>query len=213
MKTQPRAKTRLYVEELEGRLVLSSTLQSAIVPSLFEAAHATSASVSTTSTNWSGYAAETNLNAPASGSVSAVTGTWTVPTVTGSGTAYSSVWVGIDGYSSSTVEQLGTEQDVVNGQAQYYAWYEMYPSNSVNITTLTVQPGNTISASVTYASGKFALQLTDTTTGKSFSISESMSGRAILRGVDRGSTVIGIRRIAAGQFRHGDFYRRLGDDQ
>ena len=77
------------------------------------------------SSNWSGYAAETNLNDPASGAVTAVSGSWVVPKVTptsNSSTAYSSVWVGIDGYSSSTVEQIGTDSDVVNGQVQYYAW-------------------------------------------------------------------------------------------
>ena len=51
-----------------------------------------------------------------------------MPTVSGSGPTYSSVWVGIDGYSSNTVEQIGTEQDVsANGKTSYYAWYEMYP--------------------------------------------------------------------------------------
>src|SRR5271166_4368093 len=73
------------------------------------------------STNWSGYGAATNLSAPATGSVTAVSGSWVVPTVTGSrrGTVYSAAWVGIDGLSDSTVEQLGTEQDVSNGTAHY----------------------------------------------------------------------------------------------
>ena len=50
--------------------------------------------------------------------MTAVSGSWIVPTVTGpsSGTTDSSVWVGIDGYGNSTVEQVGTEEDVVNGQ-------------------------------------------------------------------------------------------------
>ena len=36
------------------------------------------------STNWSGYGDATNLSAPATGSVTAVSGSWVVPTVTGS---------------------------------------------------------------------------------------------------------------------------------
>ena len=73
-----------------------------------------------TSSNWSGYAVATNLSNPQANSVSAVSGSWIVPTVTGSsrGTTYSAVWVGIDGYSDSTVEQIGTEEDVVNGSAR-----------------------------------------------------------------------------------------------
>jgi hypothetical protein len=52
------------------------------------------------STNWSGFA----VTAP-TGSVSNVEGSWIVPAVSRSrGSTYSSYWVGIDGYSSSTVE-------------------------------------------------------------------------------------------------------------
>jgi len=132
----------------------------------------TGVTTTTTSSNWSGYAAETNLNNPSSGSVTAVSGTWVVPTVTGSGsgTEYSSVWVGIDGYSSSSVEQLGTEEDVVGGKAQYSAWYEMYPNYPVTIN-MTVHPGDTVSASVTYVSGQFVLSITDGS--QKFSIDQS----------------------------------------
>ena len=110
---------------------------------------------------------EINLNSPQNGAVSAVSGTWKVPTVTGSGTTYSSVWVGIDGYGSSTVEQLGTEQDVVNGKAEYSVWYEMYPAWSIDINSMSIAPGDAISASVTYFAtgthaGQFQLSITDT---------------------------------------------------
>ena len=106
------------------------------------------------STNWSGYAAETNLITPASNAVTSVSGSWTVPKVTGKTSEYSSVWVGIDGYSSNSVEQLGTEQDTSrSGATTYYAWWEMYPNPSVQITSMTISPGDSISASVTYSSG------------------------------------------------------------
>ncbi len=136
----------------------------------------------TTSSNWSGYAAETNLNQPQSGSVSAVTGSWNVPAVTGSGTAYSAVWVGIDGYQSSSVEQIGTESDVVGGHAEYSVWYEMYPAGSMTIKTMSVSPGDSISASVQYLtsgtnSGKFELTITDTSQkNDSFTTYQSASG-------------------------------------
>ena len=142
---------------------------------------------STTSSNWSGYAAETNLTSAASGSVTAVSGTWNVPKATAgssTSTAYSSVWVGIDGYSSSSVEQIGTDSDVVNGQAQYYAWYEMYPSASVNITSLSISAGDTINASVTYLTsgthaGQFQLTITDASkTNDTFTIYETASSLA-----------------------------------
>ena len=83
--------------------------------------------LATVSLNWSGYAAETSFSSPKAASVAAVSGSWTVPAVSGAGTAFSSVWVGIDGYSSGTVEQIGTEQDLSRGTPVYTAWYEMYP--------------------------------------------------------------------------------------
>ncbi len=173
MKTWRRSRVRLSVEVLESRTVLSSLTgaQVPVVPSLFDSAAQVSRSVATSSSNWSGYAAETNLASPASNAVSAVSGSWIVPAVTGKGTAYSAVWVGIDGYSSSTVEQIGTDSDIVNGKATYYAWYEMYPNASIDIVSLTVNPGDTISASVTYVAStkSFDLSITDVTTGKSYS--------------------------------------------
>src|SRR5438874_2260156 len=77
-----------------------------------------------TSTNWSGYAVQTNLQSPQRDAVTDVKGQWQVPQVScGAGNTYSSVWVGIDGYSDGTVEQTGTEQDCSGGQAKYSAWY------------------------------------------------------------------------------------------
>jgi hypothetical protein len=159
-KRQTRPRTCLLVEELETRALLST------LP-IWQTAQ---------STNWSGYGAETNLAKPAANAVTMVSGSWTVPTVTGRATAYSSVWVGIDGYSSSSnsVEQLGTEQDTSSsGKATYYAWWEMYPNPSVRIAGLKISPGDAISASVTYDSGAFTLQITDNTTKHSFTTTQS----------------------------------------
>ena len=73
------------------------------------------------STNWSGYAATT-------GTYTSVSASWTQPAGTCSrGDQYAAFWVGLDGYSSSSVEQTGSEVDCVGWTAQYYAWYEMYP--------------------------------------------------------------------------------------
>ncbi len=134
-----------------------------------------------TSSNWSGYAAATSLTNPQTDSVTAVSGTWKQPTAVANGatTAYASVWVGIDGFSSNSVEQIGTDSDIVNGKATYYAWYEMYPSDSVNIDSMTISAGDSISASVQYLSsgahsGQFELTITDTSRASdSFTIYEA----------------------------------------
>ncbi len=124
-----------------------------------------------TSSNWSGYAAFGGA-----GSFTSVTGSWTQPSVVCTATkTYSSYWVGLDGYNDSTVEQLGTEGDCVNGIPRYYAWFEMYPHPS-NLVGLTVTPSHIYSASVTSAGrGTFALRLTDVTTGTSFSTLQKLN--------------------------------------
>ncbi len=168
------------VEVLEGRLLPSA---GSILPGIAAAPvrGRIGPPTTTTSGNWSGYAVETDFSNPQTGSVSAVGGEWVVPAVTGTRTAYSAAWVGIDGYSSSTVEQLGTEQDVIRGTPVYYAWYEMYPAASVTITTMPVHPGDVMSAEVSYstASGQFTLQMSDTPadggTPTSFSINKSLT--------------------------------------
>jgi hypothetical protein len=137
--------------------------------------------VSTTSSNWGGYAIQSCLTDPSKDVATHVAGTWVEPTVKckSGQTAYAAFWVGIDGYSSSSVEQLGTDSDCNSGSPSYYAWYEMYPAAPVNFK-LTISPGNKITASVSYSSssGKFTLSIKDVTTGKSASISKSAKSAA-----------------------------------
>jgi hypothetical protein len=126
----------------------------------------------TTSTNWSGYAA-------ASGTFTSVSSSWVEPTgKCSSGAQYSSFWVGLDGYNSSSVEQTGSEVDCSGSTPQYYSWYEMYPAYPVNFTN-TVRPGDHFTGSVTYAgSNTFTLKLADTTQGWSHTVSKKLSGAA-----------------------------------
>ncbi len=125
-----------------------------------------------TSLNWSGYAALTSLTNPRIMSVSMVSGTWNVPQITSSPTnAYSSAWVGMDGYASNTVEQIGTEHDWYQGRAQYYAWFEMYPQYAYELVGFPVRPGDSISAQVNYLGNNvFRLAITNQTEHVSFTI-------------------------------------------
>jgi hypothetical protein len=114
-----------------------------------------------TSANWSGYAAQSTGGSGVAGSVTDVQGSWIVPTVTGKKrtTTYSSCWVGIDGYSDGTVEQLGTESDWTSRGQQNYAWFEMYPAGGYKINGFPVVAGDKISAEVAYL-GNNVYQLT-----------------------------------------------------
>jgi hypothetical protein len=107
------------------------------------------------SLNWSGYASYGTQ-------FSDVKGSWTQPTAncTTNKSTYSSFWVGIDGYNSGTVEQLGTEADCSHGRPSYYAWWEIYPQPSNTIPGFTVTPGQTYTAEVKYnGNNSFTLTL------------------------------------------------------
>jgi Peptidase A4 family len=123
------------------------------------------------STNWSGYAAT-----GANGAFSSVSASWTEPTATctssgggrhgrGGSDSYAAFWVGLDGYSSDSVEQTGTDSDCDGTTPDYYGWYEMYPADPVYYTN-TVKPGDSISASVTFSGTEtYTLVLQDSTEG------------------------------------------------
>jgi hypothetical protein len=124
-----------------------------------------------TSSNWSGYAAYGS-----SGKFTSVTSTWKQPSVTcGALNTYSSYWVGLDGYNTASVEQLGTEADCSGGSPTYYAWYEMYPHPGYYVRSVTVVPGHFYTAKVVYAgSGSYNLSLVDNTTGATFSTKQKL---------------------------------------
>ncbi len=124
------------------------------------------------STNWSGYAATGRTY----GSVSA---SWTEPTGhCSSGNQYSSFWVGLDGFNSSTVEQTGSEVDCSGATPRYYSWYEMFPAFPVNFSN-TVRPGDHFNGSVTFSgTSTFTLVLADTTQGWSHTITATLAGAA-----------------------------------
>ena len=125
---------------------------------------------STTSTNWSGYAAH-------GGTYTTVSATWVQPTGScTSATRYSSFWVGLDGYTSNSVEQTGTDTDCSGGRPVYYGWYEMYPNPSFSFGS-TINAGDTISASVTFSgTSSYTLKLSDVTRGWTSTTTKSLSG-------------------------------------
>jgi hypothetical protein len=124
-----------------------------------------------TSTNWSGYAVTGT-------SFTSAQGSWIVPTATcKSGDQDASFWVGIDGYTSSTVEQLGTNSNCEGATPVYQAWYEFCCIEAeIIIPGLTISPGDKIVAEVTYSGTEFTLTIKDETTGKAFRKTGTISG-------------------------------------
>jgi hypothetical protein len=126
------------------------------------------------SSNWSGYA-------DTGSSFSKVTGSWTEPKGTCSSRTESlaAFWVGIDGYSSDSVEQDGTLIECYRGTAYNYTWWEMYPTNDIQVVGETLAPGDKISASVVRSGTSYTLTVTDSThTADSFTTTQTCSGCA-----------------------------------
>jgi hypothetical protein len=118
----------------------------------------------TTSSNWSGYAAYGTT-------FSDVKGNWVQPAVDCSGLAHNQVslaafWVGLDGYVSNTVEQTGTEADCVGTTPVRYAWYEFYPANTVVLDASRYPVGVNDALHAEVSSTTLTLQ--DTTAGWTF---------------------------------------------
>ena len=103
------------------------------------------ASALTYSYNWSGYAAGTGAEV-----FKSVSSTYVQPAVTCpvSG-AFTVFWVGLDGLFDGTVEQDGTAAYCDGSTPEYFAWWEMYPTNAIQ-PTIPISAGDAIRASVKY---------------------------------------------------------------
>jgi len=124
------------------------------------------------STNWSGYAATGST-------YTSVATTFTEPAVKcSSGDQYSSFWVGLDGYSSSSVEQTGTEADCDGKTAEYSAWYELYPADPVTYSNV-VKPGDVITETVTFSgTDTYTMTIKDATEGWTKTTTKNSKGHA-----------------------------------
>ena len=132
-----------------------------------------------TSSNWAGYAVTGSR-------YTSVSASWVQPAVNCSvtPTGWSSFWVGLDGDTTSTVEQTGSEADCSSGKAVYSAWYEMYPKFPTNYSN-PVRANDHFTASVTTdGRGNFVLTLSDTSQGW------SRTAKAKLRSAKLGSAEV-----------------------
>jgi len=125
------------------------------------------------STDWAGYVVVSDYVNPQP-TIAGVSGSWVVPTVTAfSNDRFSAAWIGIGGQVDfdTTLIQVGTEHDSVDGEAVYSAWYELLPNLSVNIASMTINPGDRIAASITLTdsiANKWSVEMIDITTHNRF---------------------------------------------
>jgi hypothetical protein len=118
------------------------------------------------SPHWSGYVDQ------GGGNYTEVQSTYIQPTVACTvANSWTTFWVGMDGWSNGSVEQSGTMAYCTSaGRApQYYAWWEMYPSNAIQYMTIAIHPGDKIHAQVNYSAGQYNLGVSDLSDGQSYS--------------------------------------------
>ncbi len=116
--------------------------------------------------NWSGSVAQ-------GGKYRSISAWWTQPSVKRAFADHlAAFWVGLDGYYSKTVEQVGTAAEAVNGHTYYAAWWQMCPSNAMQFFSNPVRPGDHLKGTVTYRHGRYVLKITDTTRGWTRSVTE-----------------------------------------
>jgi hypothetical protein len=85
--------------------------------------------------------------------------------------------VGIDGFNNSSLIQTGTESDYYSGSAHYDAWWEILPAAETVIPSITVHPGDTMSATITKGSGSsWTITIRDASSGTSFSTVQTYTG-------------------------------------
>jgi len=168
------------------------------------------------STGWAGYVITSDLENP---KVIGINASWTVPRIgVSSSDAFSSAWIGIGGYSDKTLIQTGTEHDSVNGQEYYSAWYEMLPDEAVRINTMSVSPGDVITASITLINSdtdQWAIRIYDVTKDqgfyRTFTYNSSRSSAEWV--VERPHVNDEITRLANfGTITFTDLYAKIGDN-
>ncbi len=114
------------------------------------------------SANWSGYYAS-------GGTVTSVSGSWTIPTVSASSSAGAdATWVGIGGVTSTDLIQAGTDATVEGNQVVYQAWIETLPQVSQTVP-LAVNAGDSVTTSITEQSiGVWQITIKDNTTSQTY---------------------------------------------
>jgi hypothetical protein len=123
----------------------------------------TPASVTSSSSNWSGYAAD-------GGTFTSVTATWTVPTVSASSSGADATWVGIGGLSSRDLIQAGTQAMVDASGVTYTSWIEMLPQSSRDVP-LSISAGDSVTVSITQQSGNdWLIAMKNNTTGGTYNV-------------------------------------------
>jgi Peptidase A4 family len=110
-----------------------------------------------------------------------VNGSWIEPSAScgGDTTSLAAFWVGLDGYASDSVEQDGTLIECYEGTPYQYTWWEVYPTNDIQVVGESVHSGDSIYAAVIRKGDDYKLTDTDYThPANSFTTTQTCSDRS-----------------------------------
>jgi len=131
---------------------------------------ADSANIRQESINWAGYIAT-------GGNYTAVSGAWTIPSFSGNVGNVDATWVGIGGSANNQQDliQMGTENQVLaNGRKVSLLFYEALPEEAQIVSSVAVNPGDTVSTSIVETSTNlWTLTFVDQTNGGHFTTTVS----------------------------------------
>lgn len=159
----------------------------------------TPASVTSSSSNWSGYAAS-------GGTFTSVKATWTVPNVSATASGADATWVGIGGLTSNDLLQAGTQAMVDgSGTVEYSSWIEMLPQSSRNVP-LSVSAGDSVTVTITQQSGNdWLIAMKNNTTNGTYSVtvqynSSNSSAEWVQEAPSIGRGLVSLDQFGAVQF-------------
>jgi hypothetical protein len=99
------------------------------------------------SSNWSGYIVTPTSN----NEYTNISGTWTIPNISASQSdAVASQWIGLGGVSSTDLLQMGTIEQVENGQPTAEVFWEKLPDVAQNVMSVPI--GSTITVNISETS-------------------------------------------------------------
>ncbi|KAI0329939.1 concanavalin A-like lectin/glucanase [Cubamyces sp. BRFM 1775] len=150
---------------------------------------AASSHPTTSSFNWAGVVLP---SPPAGSNFTAVTGTFTVPTLAPSAYAAASIWVGIDGWTTSEADaqglfQAGIDCWMENEVLSFDTWYEWVPDGSYNFTGFDIKAGDVLT---------FSLVATSTTEG-TIDVENETTGQKISHVLDAPPLANSVRTVRA----------------
>ncbi len=158
------------------------------------------------SENWAGLV----VDHPGDTGVSAQ---WKIPAAPATLGSYVAQAVGIGGFQTSDLLAVGTQEQAVQGQASYVAFWETAPGNEVAIGSVPVHPGDRVAASLHEVSpGQWQITLRDLTSGQTFTQvvsydSSRSSAEILLADPSQGGSILPLGDFGRLVFSHGKVTR------